>query len=245
MTRLLKPLFHNPSALLIPSAMTPPPSVSSDSCSPALPLFTQHAPVDCSEDEHPPCILVPEPTSPQPKVLEGCSRREEVEFDPLQCSRTFTSYNPPIPHQTSHCSAPPSLNSSPHEHTVMPHPYSSSSIPSLSSSSHLSSITPLLVDISGPGSEPQTQSHPQSRLTLLSQSESQLLSQQQVPPCFQLQSQLMSQSYPHSLSQPHLQPLLQPSSMAPHSREPLMNLQEEVEWGEPTDQLSFINEGPV
>ncbi|GLD69310.1 potassium voltage-gated channel subfamily H member 3-like protein [Lates japonicus] len=166
-------------------------------------------------------------------VLQG-------EFDPLQCSppRTIASHYPLVPRQTSttppvsHRSAPPSLNSSPHEHTVVPHPYSSSSIPSLSSSSHPSSVTPLLVDLSGPGSEPQT--HPQSHLQLLSQSESHLQ--------FQPQSQFISQSYPHYLSQPHLQPLLQPSSMASRSREPLLNLQE-MDWGEQTTQLSFIDEG--
>lgn len=221
MTRLLKPLFHNTSTLLIPSAVTPPPSVSSHSCSPAPPLLTQHAPADCSDDQDPPSILVPEPSSPllsTTKVVQG-------EFDPLQCSpsRTVISQNPP---RVSHWSAPPSLNSSPPEHTVVPPPYSSSSIPSLSSSSHLSFITPLLVDLSGPGSEPQ----PQSRLPLLSQSVTQLQ--------FQPESQCTSHSYHHSLSQP----LLQPSSMVSHPREPLLNLGE-VEWGERTAQLSFINEG--
>lgn len=236
MTRLLKPLLHNTSTLLIPSAVTPPPSVSSHSCSPAPPLLTQHAPVDCSDDQNPPSVLVPEPSSPRlsmTKVLQG-------EFDPLQCSpsRTITSHNPPVPHRASttppvsHCSAPPSLNSSPHEHTVVPHPYSSSSIPSLSSLNHPSSITPLLVDLLGPGSEPQTQ--PQSRLPLLSQSESQLQ--------FQPESQFISRSYPHSLSQPQLQPPLRPSSVASHPRESLVNLQD-VELGEHTAQLSFINEG--
>lgn len=227
MTHLLKPLFHNTSTLLISSAVTPPPSVSSLSCSPAPPLLTQHAPVDCSDDQNAP-ILAPEPSAPplsMTKALQG-------EFDPLQCSpsRTIISQNP---HQTStaplvsHSSAPPSLNSSPHEHTVVPHP-SSSSIPSLSSQSHPSSITPFLVDLSGPGAAPQTQ--PQPRLPLLSQSESQLQ--------FQPESQLMSRSYPHSLSLPQLQP----SSVASHLREPLLNLQE-VDWGERTAQLSFINEG--
>lgn len=231
MTRLLKPLFHNTSTLLIPNAVTPPHSVTSHSCSPAPPLLTQHTPVDHSDDQNPSSILVPGPDSPQlsfTKVLQG-------EFDPLQCSpsRIITSHNPPVPHQASaappvsHCSAPPSLNSSPHEHTIMPHPYSSSSIPSISSS-----ISPLLVDLAGSGSEPQTQ--PQSRIPLLSQSESQLR--------FQPEFQFISRSHPHSLSQPQLHPILQPSSMATRSREPLLNLQE-LEWGEQTTQLSFINEG--
>nr|XP_033479043.1 potassium voltage-gated channel subfamily H member 3-like [Epinephelus lanceolatus] len=210
MTRLLKPLFHNPSTLLIASAVTPPPSVSSHSCSPAPPLLTQHAPVDCSDNQNPPSLLVPEPSSPQPsmtKALQG-------EFDPLHCP-PITSHNPLFPHHAStaplvsHRSAPPSLNSSPHEHTLVPHP--SSFIPSLSSSSHPSFITPLLVDLSGPDSG-QPQSHPP----------------------LQFHSQFTSPSYP--------QPDLQSSSMASHTRESLSNLQE-VEWGEHTAQLSFINEG--
>ena len=227
MTRLLKPLFHNPAALLISNAMTPPPSVSSLSCSPAPPLPAHHTPVDCPDDQNPPPVLVPEPSDPQLsiKVLQG-------QFDPLQCSpsQTIASRYPPVPHQTgaappvTHCSAPPSLHSSPHEHTVAPHPFSSSSIPSLTSSSHQSSFTPLLVDLSGAGGEPQAP--PQSHVPLLSRSES------------QLRFQPRSQSYPHSLSQPQLQP----SSMASRPQEPLLNLQE-MEWGEHTTQLSFIDEG--
>ncbi|XP_031148089.1 potassium voltage-gated channel subfamily H member 8-like isoform X1 [Sander lucioperca] len=214
MTSLLKPLFHNPSTLLMASTVARPPSVSSHSCSPAPPLFTQHAPVDCSDNHNPPSVLVAEPPSPHPSMTELL----QGELDPIQCppSQTLTSRYPPV----SHRSAPPSLNSSPHEHTVMPHP-SSISIPSLSSSSHPSSITPLLVDLSGPDSQ-----QPQSRLLLVSQSE----------------SQFTSSSYPRTLSQSQLQPLLQPSSMASHPEEPLLDLQE---WsgGEHTTQLSFINEG--
>lgn len=235
MTRLLKPLFHNPAVLLTQSALTPPPSVSSHSCSPALPLLTQHAPVDCSSDQNPQSIRVPEPSSPQLciQVLQG-------EFDPLQSSssQTIISHNHPVLHQTdtaplvSHCSAPPSLNSSPHEHTIMSHPYSSPSIPSLSSSNHPLCVTPILVDLSEPSSAPQTQSH--TLLPHQSQSESQL---HLLPECH-----LTSWSHPHSLSQPHLQPLLQPPGTASHPREPLLNLQE-VEWGQHTTQLSFIDEG--
>lgn len=214
MTSLLKPLFHNPSTLLMASTVARPPSVSSHSCSPAPPLFTQHAPVDCSDNHNPPSVLVAEPPSPHPSMTELL----QGELDPIQCppSQTLTSRYPPV----SHRSAPPSLNSSPHEHTVMPHP-SSISIPFLSSSSHPSSITPLLVDLSGPDSQ-----QPQSRLLLVSQSE----------------SQFTSSSYPRTLSQSQLQPLLQPSSMASHPEEPLLDLQE---WsgGEHTTQLSFINEG--
>jgi len=223
MTRLLKPLFYNPSTLLIPCAVTPPPSVSSHSCSPAPPLPTQHALVGCSEEQNPPPVHVPEPPSPQlstSKVFQG-------EFDPLQSSRSISPhYSPPFSHQispahlVSYRSAPPSLNTSPHDHTVVPHLCSSSSIPSLSSSCHPSSITPLLVDLSEPGREPQTQ--PQSQL----------------PPSSQLQ--FTSHSYPHS--QVHPRPLPQTSSMASNPRMPLLNLQE-VEWGEHRTQLSFINEG--
>ncbi|KAI4785968.1 hypothetical protein KUCAC02_037436, partial [Chaenocephalus aceratus] len=113
MTRLLKPLFHNPSMLLMRCAVTPP---------------TQHAPVD-NHRHTPSCIPVPD--SSMNSVLKE-------DFDPLQ--------SPPItpPHPLS---APPSLTRSPHEHTVLPPP-SSSSIPSL-----FSSITPLLVDLAAPESE--------------------------------------------------------------------------------------------
>lgn len=227
MTRLLKPLFHNPGMVLMPSAVTPPPSVSSHSCSPAPPLLTQHAPVD--GQNLPLVVAPPEPSSPQLSMTTS-----QGEFDPLQCSpaRTIACHRPPVPHQTStvppvsHCSAPPSLNSSPHEHTSVPHPFSSSSIPSLSSSNHPSTLDHLLVDLSGPGGETHTQ--PQPRLQLLSQSESQL----------QFQPQFIPQSYPLSFSQPQLQP----PSMAAHPRQPLLNLQE-MEWGEHSAQLSFIDEG--
>lgn len=214
MTRLLKPLFHNTSMLLMPSAVTPPPSVSSHSCSPAPTLRTQRAPAGCSDRQNSPSILVREPSSPPPSAAEML----QGEFDPLHCSpsRRIISRDPPL---ISHWSAPPSLNGSPHERTIAPHPYSSSSIPFLSSLSHLSSLTPLLLDLSGPGSDPQTRSQ--------SQSASQL----------QLQSQCMPSSHRHSLSQP-----LQPSSTASRPREPRLNL-EEAEWGERTAQLSFINEG--
>lgn len=139
----------------------------------------------------------------------------------LQCSPSHTITSAPL---VPHRSAPPSLTSSPREHAPVPHACSSSSIPSLPSSSHQpSSIAPLLIDLST--SEPQTQ----SCYPLMSRSESQLH--------FQPESQFPSRSHPHSFSQPHLQPLLQPSSM-----EPLLNL-EEVEWGEHAAQLSFIDEG--
>ena len=216
MTRLLKPLFHNPAALLTPNVVTPPPSMSSLSCSPAPPLLTQSRRVDGSDERTRPGVLMPEPSSPQQEAFRG-------EFDPCSPPRHY----PPLPHLTdtpphvSHCSAPPSLNSSPHEHAASPHLYSSSSIPSLFSSSRPSSINPLLMHLSGPGIEPQ------SHLQLLSQSESQLQ--------FHPHSQFMSQS---SLSQPHLQPLLQPS----RPREPILNLQE-MEWGGSPAQLSFVDEG--
>lgn len=221
MTSLLKPLFfHNTSMLMIPSAVTPPTSVSSHSCSPAPPLLIQRAPEDSSDDQNPTSVLGPEGSSPP---LSMATVLQEP-FDPLQCSplRTVISQNPP---QVSHWSAPPSLNSSPHECTIVPPPLSSSSIPCLSSSSHPSSITPLLVDLSGPGVEPQTQAC--SCLPNTSQSAT------------QLQSHRMFFSYPHSLSQP----LLQPSSMASHPQETLLDL-EEVEWGDHTAQYSLKEEQP-
>lgn len=186
MTRLLKPLFHSPSVLLVPGAVTPPPS-----CSPRPPLLAQHAPA----------LLPDEPRS----VTESF----QGDFDPLHCSRTLTSRHP----SASHRSAPPSLHSSPHEHSSLA-PQPSSSIPSLSSSNHPSSVTPLLVDLS----EPQTP----SRLPLLSQSESRL--QLQLQPA---ESHFTSRSYPRSLSQPHVQA----SGTNPR------------EWGEHSAQLSFIDEG--
>lgn len=150
-TRLLRPLYHNASPLLMPSAVTPPPSVSSHSCSPAPPPFTQHAPVDSSDRQNPPPFLVPEASSPlsisTSAVLPG-------EAPPSQ--------NSPL---ASRWSAPSSRTSSPHEHTVVPHSCSSS-IPSLCSAGQPSSVAPALMDLSRAG----PQSHPPS----LSQSLSQL-----------------------------------------------------------------------
>lgn len=185
MTRLLKPLFHSPSVLAIP--VTPPPSVLSHSCSPAL--LAQRAPTDCLGDQS-----VPLPG--EIDTLQCPSSRPVISHPPRVLDPTCTA--PPVCHR----SAPPSLNSSPREYTVMPHPLpsSSSSIPSLSSSTHPSYITPLLVDLSEPDRE-----HPQSRLHLLSQAE------------------LTPWSHPR-LQEPH--PDLQ-----------------QVEWGEHTAKLSFINEG--
>lgn len=201
-TRLLKPLFHNTSTLLMPGAVTPPPSVCSNSCSPAPFVLTQHATADCSDDQNPPSIKVSEEsTSLSPrKVLQGGS-------DPLQ---NLPSQNPPL---VSHWSAPPSLNSSPHEHPTVPHP-NSSFIPCLSSASLPS---PTMLDLLGsvPQTEPSYQSQPQ------------------------FQPLYMSQSYHDS----HSQPLFQPSSMTPLPQEPLVNLEEELEWGQSPTQLSFIDEG--
>lgn len=185
MTRLLKPLLHNLGVTLMPGAVTPPPSMSSHSCSPAPSLLTHHAPV--GGPNRPPAA---EPSSPQLSVTAS-----QGDFDPLQRS-PVACHRPPVPHQTStvppasHCSAPPSLSSSPHEHTSVPRPVSSSSIPS--------ALGHLLVDLSGPGGE-------------------------------------IPQSYPHFFSQPQLQP----SVMA---AQPLLNLQE-MEWGDHSAQLSYIDEG--
>lgn len=218
MTRLLKPLFHNPSTLLIPSTVTPPPSVSSHSCSPAPTLFTQHAPADCSDDQKPTSVLIPEPSSPP----LGITKLRQGASDLRSPLGTVMPHMPPV----FHCSAPPSLNSSPHEHTVTPPPYSSSSIPSLSSASHPSSITPLLIDLSEPDHDPQT--HPPSHL--LSHSESKY--------------KCKSQSYPHSLHRSHFQPqpLLPTSNMATQPRDPHVNLQK-ADRGMHTAELRFIDEG--
>lgn len=219
MMSLLKPLFfHNTSMLMIPSAVTPPTSASSHSCSPAPPLLIQHAPEDSSDDQNPTSILVPK--APSPPLSMATVLQES--FDPVQCPplQTVISQNPP-----SHWSAPPSLNSSHREGCSVPPPLSSISIPCLSSSSHTSYITPLLVDLSGPGVERQTQA--QSCLPNTSQSAT------------LLQSQCTSVSYPHSLSQP----LLQPSSMASHPQETLLDL-EKLEWGDHTAQPSLNEEQP-
>lgn len=208
-TRLLRPLFHHASTLLMPSAVTPPPSLSSHSCSPAPPPFTQHAPLDCSDNPNPPSFLAPGASSPLStnNVVQG-------EFDPLKGP---ASQNSPL---ASHWSAPSSLNSSPHEHTVVPHSCSSS-IPSLSAASHPSSGAPALVALSRAG--------PQNHLPTLSQSLSQL----------QLQPVRMSKTHDHS----HSHPLLQPSSMSPQAQEPLQNLADAAEWRCSPAQLSFIDEG--
>lgn len=194
-TRLLKPLFHNTSTLLMPGAVTPPPNVCSNSCSPAPFVLTQHATADCSDDQNPPSIKVSEESASQ-----GGS-------DPLQ---NLPFQNPPL---VSHCSAPPSLNSYPHEHPTVPHA-NSSFIPCLSSASLPS---PTMLDLlgSGPQTEPSYQSQPQFQ-----------------PLC-------ISQSYRDS----HSQPLFQPSSMTPLPQEPLVNLEEELQWGQSPTQLSFIDEG--
>ncbi|XP_028997322.1 potassium voltage-gated channel subfamily H member 3-like [Betta splendens] len=210
LTQLLKPLFRNPSVLLIQSAAPPPPSVSSHSCSPAPPPFTHNASVDCSHNQNP-----QQPPSPplNVQVLRG-------EFDPLRCS----SHQPPVSHQTgaapsaSYCSAPPSLNSSPHEHTVVPQPCSSST-PSLSSSA-----PPVLVDLSEPSGAPQTQPEPS------------------LPHQYQSEARLHFQPDWHLTARPPPQPPLQASHTAPRPQEPLLDLQEE-EWGPHSTQLCFIDEG--
>lgn len=207
MTRLLRPLFHNASTLLSPSAVTPPPSVSSHGCSPAPTLRTQRAPADCSDGRTSPAILVPEPASrplSAAKTLHG-------EFDPLRCSPSQTS---PL---VTHWSAPPSLSGSPHERALTPHPYSSSSVPFLSSPSRLPSLTPLSLDSSGSGSDPHSRSRSASQC--------------------QFQPKSRCGSHRRSLSQP-----LQPSSAALRPQGPRRN-PEEAEWGERTVQLSFVDEG--
>lgn len=92
MTRLLKPLFHN-SSLLIPCAVTPPPSVTP-------PLQTQQA--DASS---PPPVLVLDLRPPQLRVSES------LRGSPPPPPGASRQLSPP----PSHRSAPPSLHSSPHE----------------------------------------------------------------------------------------------------------------------------------
>lgn len=177
MTCLLKPLLHNTSTLLLPSPVTPPPSTPSLGCSPALPILTQHAPADCPANQNPPSVLAPEPSSPPLSKTEAL----QGEFDLLRCSpsQIIVSQDPPL----------------------MAHPHSSSSsIPSLSKTSHLSSIAPLSVDFSGPDGEPRTQ--PPSR-----------------------PSQVQLQPRHQSLSQT----LLQLPSMTSHPPEPLLNLEESAQ----------------
>ncbi|XP_068612322.1 potassium voltage-gated channel subfamily H member 8 [Brachionichthys hirsutus] len=189
MTCLLKPLFRNTSMLLLPSAVTPLPSLFSHSCSPAPPPRTQHAPV--ARSAHSPSLMLHEPSSPplNTKALRG-------ELDQLQC--------PSAPPPVSHCSAPPSLNTSPHEHAIVAHPYSST--PFLSLPPHPPSVH------SGTCAEPQLQLH----------------------------SHLPSQSESHQHSLPQNTP--QASSMAPRPQEPPLSMQGAA-WGEPSTQLSFVNEG--
>lgn len=144
-TRLLRPLCHGPSALLVPStAVTPPPSVSSLSCSPALPhAAPRHTPTDCPDDQNHD-NRTPEPVEHRKRFVANAN-----ETNPLL---------------SSHWSAPSSLNC---VSSAPPLPLSSS--PSLSS--HTTS--PTLV-VSGTGSEPQTQFQPQPRPHSLSRSAGQI-----------------------------------------------------------------------
>ncbi|XP_058478311.1 potassium voltage-gated channel subfamily H member 8-like isoform X1 [Solea solea] len=159
-TRLLRPLLHVPAVLLTPGAVTPPPSVSSHGCSPAPPLLTQSAPADSSVNGKAPPVLGHESSSQQlsVNVLRG-------ELDQRLCSPSQTSTTPWV----SHSSAPPSLHSSPHEHTLVPPPFSFSSNPSLLSLSHPSPIAPLFVDLSGPHLQLLSQSESQPRSRFISQ----------------------------------------------------------------------------
>lgn len=262
MTRLLKPLFHNPPTLLIPnSTVTPPPSVSSDAWSPAPLLPAQNEPGDCSGAPNPLAVPGHDLCSPETgatEVLKASGLPNQATFDLLQRStpllcQSVTSH-PPLPYESStpplfcHFSAPPSLNSSSHEHTVGPPSYATYTISSLSlrsPSCHPSTLTPLLRDFTRPGIPLQTQSPSKSRLQsqshplLQSQPESHLPYQPwnytSLPP--------ESRSCHHSLSQPHLQSQSQfqtsPTASSSSPREPILN----TDLGEHTDQLSFIDEG--
>lgn len=150
MSRLLKPLFHSPSIAVVPppvavtpplSTVTPPPSRSSDSFSPAPPLLTPHAPVGFTKGQNSTCSI-------QTSNLQ--------EFDPM--SQQSTSYDPLVSYTrpVTHCSAPPSLNSSPLERNIVPKPYWSTSNPSLSSAT-------LLLDLAVSDSQSLSWSHLQSQ----------------------------------------------------------------------------------
>lgn len=203
MTQLLKPLFRNPSLLLIHSAVTAPPGLGP----PAPHPFAPDASADRSHDPNPP------PSSP---LLRGG-------FDPLPCSSspTAASRHPAAARQSatappgSYCSAPPSLNSSPHEHTAAAQPCSSASSPSLSSSA-----PPVLMDPSEPAGAAQTRYRSESRLRV------------------QPEWLFTSPSHRHLLARPPPQA----AGAAARPQEPLLGLQE-VEWGQHSTQLSFIDEG--
>lgn len=152
MTRLLRPLCHVPAALLVPSAaVTPPPSVSSLSCSPAPPHATsRHSPPDCPDDQN------HDNRTPEPVEHHQCFATDASEA------------SPPL---SSHWSAPSSLNC-----VSFAPPLPSS--PSPSSSSHPTSPTFSLV-VSGTGSEPQTQFQPPSRPHSLSRSAGQIHQERQ------------------------------------------------------------------
>lgn len=137
MTRLLRPLCHGPSALLVPStAVTPPPSLSSLSCSPAPPhAASRHSPADCPDDQN-----------------HGGGTPEPIEHH-QHFTTNASETNPPLSsHWSSHWSASSSLNC-----VSFAPPLPSSPFPS--SSSPPSSPTFSLV-VSGTGSEPQTQFQP-------------------------------------------------------------------------------------
>lgn len=147
MTRLLRPLCHGSSALLVPNAaVTPPPSVSSLSCSPAPPhVASRYTPADCPDDQN------HDNRTPEPVEHRQCFVTNASETNPTL---------------SSHWSAPSSLNC---VSFAPPLPFS----PSPSSSSHPTSPTISLV-MSGTGSEQQTQFWPQPRPHSLSRSAGQI-----------------------------------------------------------------------
>ncbi|XP_056157061.1 potassium voltage-gated channel subfamily H member 3-like [Lampris incognitus] len=239
-TRLLKPLFHNPQTLLVPSgAMTPPPSVSSDSCSPAPPLPAQTTPLDCAGEKDLLGNLAPSsPHLSTTEVLELSSLPSRGQFDPQLGSPPLLALSIPPPHSLtpcqsttlppgSHYSAPPSLNSSPCEYTAVPRPYSSSSIsiPTLSALAppQPSTLTSLPMDLAAPPATPQQQ----------------------------LMPHLNTRGRPAVRHQPPLRPESQPQlrhqppdgASCPQS---LLMDTHEVGWGEHSAQFSFIDEeGPA
>ncbi|XP_034029842.1 potassium voltage-gated channel subfamily H member 3-like [Thalassophryne amazonica] len=244
MTRLLKPLFRTSSVLLIPAAETPPPSMSSSGYSPPPPFPTQNAPCVCSENHTPQSVLPSEQLSPQPKMMEAfdvCSSTKIDQNLPSLTSQTLTSHNiASLSHSGAtlpdcHYSAPPSLNSSPPDHTTVPH--SHSSIPSLSTFSslnHLSALTPLLADITRPGSL-----NPSSSLFSVSTPASTLNTLSPIPRPLPN----IIYRFPHSPNFIiHPCPISTHRALVSHPWQQLLNLQQ-VDCDEYPAQLNFISEG--
>lgn len=108
LTRLLRPLCHGPSALLVPSAaVTPPPSVSSLSCSPAPPhAIPRHTATVCTDDQN------HDDRTPEPeRFIADASETDPLSFHwSAPSSLNCVSCAPPLPpspsSSTSHPTSP-------------------------------------------------------------------------------------------------------------------------------------------